>query len=266
MKFLSPVPLISLSIIALLLIVWLMFFIKNRQPAAQLALAVNTPSAFAPLAAATIIAPTASLTAAAPGGETRKANRLINEKSPLRDMTSPQGAFYSAEDADSEGAEGKFYLWPVDEVRRIVGDEDAELLIQVYNLSPDGNFAEEASGQKLGGNIFYQTSVASDAIALGVSEDDILARLEAARQKLFAVREERIHPGKDDKILSDWNGLMIAALAKTGRVLNEAEYTQAAVRAADFILNTMRNEKGRLLHRYRDSEAALTASIDDYAL
>ncbi len=183
----------------------------------------------------------------------------------LRDMTSPQGGFYSAEDADSEGVEGKFYLWTVDEVRRIVGAEDAQLLIQVYNLSPDGNFAEEASGQKVGGNIFYQTSVVSDAIALGVSEDDLLARLETARQKLFAVREERIHPGKDDKILSDWNGLMIAALAKTGRALNNPQYTQAAARAADFTLNTMRNNKGRLLHRYRDGEAALTASIDDYA-
>ncbi len=172
----------------------------------------------------------------------------------LRDMTSPEGGFYSAEDADSQGQEGKFYLWTQSEIRQVLG-AGAGPFIKAYGVEDGGNFADEASGQQGNSNILHRTAAPSPAAA---------ASLEAARQKLFAAREKRVHPRKDDKILTDWNGLMIAALAKAGRAFGEPRYTQAAQRAADFILQKAR-KNDRLLHRYREGEAAITAHLDDYA-
>jgi uncharacterized protein YyaL (SSP411 family) len=174
----------------------------------------------------------------------------------LRDMTSPEGGFYSAEDADSEGEEGKFYIWTEEEIRQILGDE-AELVIRAYGVEPEGNFTDEATGSKPGGNVLYEK--------LGVAEQEIERRLASARHKLFIHREKRIHPLKDDKILTDWNGLMIAALSKTARALGRPEYAAAARRAADFILTQMRPSGGKLLHRYRDGDAGITANLNDYA-
>ncbi len=172
----------------------------------------------------------------------------------LRDMTSPEGGFYSAEDADSQGQEGKFYLWTQSEIRQVLG-AGAGPFIKAYGVEDGGNFADEASGQQGNSNILHRTAAPSPAAA---------PSLEAARQKLFAAREKRVHPRKDDKILTDWNGLMIAALAKAGRAFGEPRYTQAAQRAADFILQKAR-KNDRLLHRYREGEAAITAHLDDYA-
>jgi uncharacterized protein YyaL (SSP411 family) len=184
----------------------------------------------------------------------------------LRDMTAPEGGFYSAEDADSEGVEGKFYLWEEGEVRRILGDEDADLFIQVYNIEKEGNFAEEATGRKNGANIPHlQKLIPEIAKDLNMPEEEIKARLRSAGEKLFQVRENRVHPHKDDKILADWNGLMVAALARGQKVFGEDEYGKAAKKAADFILRCMRKPDGRLLHRYRDGEAKIDAHIDDYA-
>ncbi len=181
----------------------------------------------------------------------------------LRDMTSPEGGFYSAEDADSEGIEGKFYLWTEPEIRRALGS-DAELFIKAYGIEKGGNFEGEASGQQSGSNILHRTAALSQiAAASKLAVPDVAKRIEAARQKLFAVREKRVHPHKDDKILADWNGLMIAALAKAGRAFDEPRYTAAAQRAADFILQKLHKDD-RLLHRYRDGEAAITAHLDDY--
>jgi len=183
----------------------------------------------------------------------------------LRDMTSPKGGFYSAEDADSEGEEGKFYLWTEDEIRQFLGKE-ADLVIRVYNVAREGNFVEAMAGHKTGSNILHLTRpLAAIAGDLKMTEKALGERLEAAREKLFAVRETRIHPHKDDKILTDWNGLMIAALAKGAQVLDEPRYRETAERAAGFILNRLRAPKGRLLHRYRDGEAGIPAHVDDYA-
>lgn len=183
----------------------------------------------------------------------------------LRDMTDQRGGFYSAEDADSEGKEGKFYVWTTDEIRQILGDEEAGLVIKAFNLSDRGNFREEGTAELSGTNILHlQRPLSDDAVELGISEDELYQRLESARQKLFAVRKRRIHPSKDDKILVDWNGLMIAALAKGAQVLNEPDYANAAKRAADFILRHMTGPDGRLSHRYRDGEAAVSAYVDDY--
>jgi uncharacterized protein YyaL (SSP411 family) len=184
----------------------------------------------------------------------------------LRDMTDPDGGFYSAEDADSEGEEGKFYVWSTGEVREILSKNEAELFIKVFNLQEEGNFLEEATRHKTGANIPHLTGeISKIANELKITETELREKIEAVRQKLFAAREKRVHPLKDDKILTDWNGLMIAAFCKAAQAFGEQKYADAAGKAADFILQNMRRQNGRLLHRYRGGEAAITAYLDDYA-
>ncbi|MEK7850568.1 MAG: thioredoxin domain-containing protein, partial [Deltaproteobacteria bacterium] len=184
----------------------------------------------------------------------------------LRDMTSPEGAFYSGEDADSEGKEGKFYLWTEDEIRQILEKVEADLIVKVFNVERQGNFTEQGAEGKTGENILHlKKTVVELASELNIQEGDLLGRIEAGRQKLFIARGKRIRPHRDDKILSDWNGLMIAALAKGARAFDKPEYTNAAKGAADFILKSMSKPDGRLLHRYRDGEAAIAGYLDDYA-
>ena len=184
----------------------------------------------------------------------------------LRDMTDPMGGFYSAEDADSEGEEGKFYVWAEDEVRQILKGEELDLIISVFNIEKAGNFKEEAAARSTGANILHlEKSLAEIAFKMKTSVEDLKMRIETARRKLFTVRSGRIRPHRDDKVLTDWNGLMIAALAKGAQVFNEPKYADAAGRAMDFILETMRRPDGRLLHRYRDGQAAVLANVDDYA-
>jgi uncharacterized protein YyaL (SSP411 family) len=184
----------------------------------------------------------------------------------LRDMTAPEGGFCSAEDADSEGKEGKFYLWTQEEVRQVLGNEEADFVARVFNIEKDGNFAEQATGERSDVNILHLSKTLEElASDLNLSKQDLQEHLEMIRQKLFAYREKRVHPVKDDKILTDWNGLMIAALTKGAQAFGEPEYAEAACRAADFILENMRKPDGRLLHRYRDGQAGLEANLDDYA-
>ena len=184
----------------------------------------------------------------------------------LRDMTAPHGGFYSGEDADSEGEEGKFYLWAEEELRQILKKEEAELIIRVFNIEENGNFTEPGEEVRTGKNIPYlRKSLIELASELNIPEKAFRAQLEAVRQKLFAVRNNRIHPLKDDKILVDWNGLMVAAFSKGARVFDKSEYAEAARSAVDFILKNMRQPDGRLLHRYRDGQAAIMAYLDDYA-
>ena len=184
----------------------------------------------------------------------------------LRDMTDKEGGFYSAEDADSEGVEGKFYVWTEDEIRQTLKGDEADLIINVYSIDKIGNFRDEASGENTGANILHlNKSLTEIAFKNKESVDGLKESVEAARQKLFAVRNKRVHPHKDDKILTDWNGLMIAALAKGAQAFDEPKYAEAAKRAADFILTGMRREDGRILHRYRDGHTAILANVDDYA-
>jgi uncharacterized protein len=184
----------------------------------------------------------------------------------LRDMTGPEGGFYSAEDADSEGEEGKFYLWEQEEVRKAVGNEELDFVARVFNIEKDGNFAEKAITKRSGVNIVHlRKSLEELASDLRLSQQDLQEHLEAVRQKLFVYREKRVHPLKDDKILTDWNGLMIAALAKAAQAFDEPEYAEAAGRAADFILGNLRQPDGRLWHRYRDGQAGISANLDDYS-
>ncbi len=184
----------------------------------------------------------------------------------LRDMTAPEGGFYSAEDADSEGVEGKFYIWTEEEIREILGKEDALLISKVFNMEEKGNFLEEASRKHTGANILFQGKpLSKTAVDLDMPYMVLEERINSARRKLFEVREGRVHPHKDDKILTDWNGLMIAALAKGAWVLGDPAWAAAAGRAADFILTRMSDSDGRLFHRYREGRAGISAHLDDYA-
>ena len=158
----------------------------------------------------------------------------------LRDMKSSEGGFYSAEDADSEGVEGKFYVWTKKELFDILGEEDGKFVSKVFGVTEEGNFKEEATGEKTRTNILHlENSIDDMAETFGVSREDLKIRLEKIRKKLFEHREKRIHPHKDDKILTDWNGLMIASLTKGAQVFGEEKYLKAAMDAADFIKNKM---------------------------
>lgn len=178
----------------------------------------------------------------------------------LRDMTSPEGGFYSAEDADSEGEEGKFYVWTQEEVVDLLGEELGALFCEYYHVTATGNFEH-------GRSILHWIDQSKKDVAgrWGITEEELEQKLEFARQKLFTVRERRVHPHKDDKVLTSWNGLMIAAFARGARVLGEERYAEAAKRAIGFIKEKLLRPDGRLLARYRDGEAAFPAYLDDYA-
>lgn len=163
----------------------------------------------------------------------------------LRDMTSPEGGFYSAEDADSEGEEGKFYVWTPAEINEVLGMEAGQKYCAAYDITGQGNF----EGKSI-----------PNLIAHGYTEG-----FTEARAKLYEHREQRVHPFKDDKILTSWNSLMIAALALGSRVLREPAYSNSAERAVEFILNHLRRDDGRLMARYRHGETAHLGYVDDYA-
>lgn len=184
----------------------------------------------------------------------------------LRDMTASTGGFFSAEDADSEGEEGKFYVWKPDEILQILGKVRGERFCEIYNIVKGGNFRDEATGDATGDSIPHLTkSIDSISADYKLTPSDLRNELEEDRNKLFAARKKRIHPQKDDKVLTDWNGLMIATMARAGTVLGDELYIKAARRAADFVLGTLRREDGRLLKRYRDHSAGLPAHLEDYA-
>jgi hypothetical protein len=183
----------------------------------------------------------------------------------LRVMTDSQGGFYSAEDADSEGEEGKFYLWSETEIREVLQDE-ADFFISVYNVLPEGNYTDEISGYKTGKNILYLSESPENLAQLhNLDLTTFQKKITALNTKLFNAREKRIHPLKDDKILTDWNGLMITAFSKAARTLDSPKYEAAAEKAYKFIQNNLTKPTGHLLHRYRNSDAAIDAYLDDYA-
>ncbi len=176
----------------------------------------------------------------------------------LREMTQPEGGFYSTQDADSEGEEGKFFVWTEDEVLQLLGAEDGRLFCYCYDVTTRGNWE--------GHNILNRPKPHDQAARVLEKDpqqlEEVLAR---CRGKLFAVRSTRIAPGRDDKVLVSWNGLMIAAMAQAAMILDEPEYANAAVCAADFILKKMREPNGRLLHSYKDGRSRFNAYLDDYA-
>ena len=174
----------------------------------------------------------------------------------LRDLKAPEGGFLCAEDADSEGEEGKFYLWTESEIREALDPAEAALVIETFGIEKDGNFLDEATRQRTGRNVLCLAR--SPEATAGTM-------LEGAREKLFRARERRVRPGRDDKILTDWNGLMIAAMSKGAQVLDRPDWAEVAAEAARFVLTRLRDKRGRLLHRYREGEAAVPGMLDDYA-
>jgi len=176
----------------------------------------------------------------------------------LREMTGPEGGFYSAFDADSEGEEGKFYVWTPDEIDAVAGAEDGALVRRYFGVTEGGNFE--------GHNILHTprdpVEVAADA---GISVQELMEAVERARPKLYAARAKRVWPGRDDKVLTSWNAMMLHAFSDAARVLDRADYREAAERSADFLLRALRPE-GVLLRTYKDGRAKIGAFLEDYAL
>jgi uncharacterized protein YyaL (SSP411 family) len=184
----------------------------------------------------------------------------------LSEMTSPEGGFYSAEDADSEGEEGKFYVWKDEEINDILELEEFETFRLVYNVNKEGNYRDEVTRKNTGKNILHTNKrLIEYASQLSMTKESLKLLLEQFRIKLLESRRNRVRPYKDDKVLTSWNGLMIAALAKAGRVIGEPQYIEAATKAVDFIISTMISSEGRLLRRYRDGDASIIGFLDDHA-
>ena len=175
----------------------------------------------------------------------------------LREMTDEGGGFYSTLDADSEGHEGKFYVWTPDELVALLGEEDARLVAAYFDVTPRGNFE--------GVNILHlPRTIDTVAERLKVSIERLGEALDRARPILFAAREGRVHPGRDDKILTAWNGLMIRAFAEAAWTLDRADYLAVAARAADFVLTHLRRD-GRLLRTHKGGQSKLNGYLEDYA-
>ncbi|WP_163981336.1 DUF255 domain-containing protein [Roseiconus lacunae] len=181
-----------------------------------------------------------------------------------REMTSPEGGFYSAIDSGEVGKEGESLIWSTEQLEKPLNQEDADLFSEVYQFSNEGNFREEASGERIGKNIPYRVQ-SLDEIAQQYGEDpkDFRRRMHAIRDALL---EERLHwpqPHKDDKILTSWNGLMIKSLAKAGRLLDEPAYLQSAKKAADFLVKAMMTDEGAM-RSFRNGQAKQPGFLDDH--
>jgi uncharacterized protein len=175
-----------------------------------------------------------------------------------REMTAPSGGFYSATDADSEGEEGTFFVWDKAEVERLLSADQARVILNLWGVTQQGNFEHK--------NIFSRVqSVAQVAAQLKMSEAQVIAHREAARPILYAHRAKRIPPGLDDKIMTDWNGLMAAAFARAAWVYDAPEYLAAAKAAVTFSLEHLQRPDGRLRHTTKDGVAQDTAFLEDYA-
>ncbi|MGM9921754.1 MAG: thioredoxin domain-containing protein [Bhargavaea sp.] len=175
-----------------------------------------------------------------------------------REMTHPEGGFYSAIDADSEGAEGTYYLWTEEEVFGVLDEKEAEIVCAVYDITPGGNFEGKSIPNMVGLDMDAVT------VEFGISEEEVERILDESIPKMRAYRETRVYPHLDDKILTSWNGLMIAALAKAGATLSDSSMVASAMRAADFITGNL-DAGDHLFARWRDGEARFHAYLDDYA-
>lgn len=184
----------------------------------------------------------------------------------MRKMQGEKGGFYSAEDADSEGEEGKFYVWSTEEVRELLPIAEAELFIEAYNMTDEGNYHDESTGRKTGKNIPHlQKPFKELANERDMKPEKLRTFLASIRGKLLEERKKRVHPLLDDKILTDWNGLMIAALSKAGAAFDNEVYIAKAEQCWKFIEGEMLEEDGGLFHRYRDGEVAIEGHADDFS-
>ncbi|MFB3043216.1 MAG: thioredoxin domain-containing protein, partial [Nitrososphaerales archaeon] len=176
----------------------------------------------------------------------------------LREMQSKDGAFYSAQDADSPDGEGAYYVWTKAEISNILGPKDGKIVAEWFGVGDEGNFEKEKSV------LTTRTNLDDLAKKVGLTPKKLTALMDKSKAALLQSRSHRVKPSTDDKILTSWNGLTISALAIGAQVLGDREYLEAAKRAASFLMETL-SEKGRLLRRYRDGEAALEGTLEDYA-
>jgi uncharacterized protein YyaL (SSP411 family) len=182
----------------------------------------------------------------------------------LRDMTSREGGFFSAEDADSEGEEGKYYLWTIGELAEGLGAQEVEASSVLYNLESAGNYRDERTGRRNGKNIPHLKRVALRNDTSGNFSPSAQEHNEVLRRKMYALRSKRVRPHRDEKILTDWNGLMIAALAKAGRVFDNKNVLEAAMQAAELVLEKLTTSNKRLMHMYKDGVAEIDGTAGDY--
>lgn len=175
----------------------------------------------------------------------------------VREMTGSDGGFYSTQDADSEGEEGKFYVWSPEELEAILGAEDAAIVARYYGVMPGGNF----EGHSI---LNVPRSAATVASELGISVGTLNEVVASTRPRLYAARERRVHPGRDEKALTSWNGMMVRVFAEASLALSRSDYRDVARRNAEFLLSTLRKD-GRLLHTYKDGQAKLNGYLEDYA-
>lgn len=176
----------------------------------------------------------------------------------VREMLDASGGFYSSQDADSEGEEGKFFVWRPEEVTALLGAEDGHLFNRYFDVSAHGNFEHSTSA------LHVDTELTTVARVLDVTPERLAAAIARGKQMLFAAREQRIKPARDEKILTAWNGLMLRSFAEAARVLKRADYLHVAVRNAEFLLTELKRD-GRLLRTYKDGQSKLNAYQEDYA-
>jgi uncharacterized protein YyaL (SSP411 family) len=176
----------------------------------------------------------------------------------IRDMTDPSGGFYSSEDADSEGEEGKFYVWKRSEVLSILGEDDGEIFCDFFDVTEEGNFEH--------GNSILNTPVSLEQFAAAKDKavQDLSRLITTCKRRLFNVREKRVRPGRDDKTLAAWNGLMLTTFAEAANILGRDDYREMAVRNAEFITSQLMKD-GRLLRTYKSGQAKLNGYLEDYA-
>ncbi|RDE11640.1 MAG: thioredoxin domain-containing protein [Candidatus Thorarchaeota archaeon] len=183
-----------------------------------------------------------------------------------RDLRDPGGAYYSAEDADTENQEGRFYLWSLSQLQDALSPDEFNAFRHRFDITPEGNYQEETTEDHTGRSIPHiKQPLTATADVIGVSTAQLLKMLASAREKLLAARYKQARPNRDEKILADWNGLMIAALAIAARAIGENSYVESAQQAAEFILSRLRSQDGGLLHTYRAGHAKIRAFLDDYA-
>lgn len=184
-----------------------------------------------------------------------------------RKMKAPEGAYYSAEDADSEGVEGKFYVWEKEEIYDALPKTKADLFCEFYNISGKGNYRDEATGEYTGKNIPHlKDSIPNLAKNWEIESDTLAETLMGAKDTLHSIRDTRVHPLLDDKILTDWNGLLMAAFATAGAIFNDSTFTEAAKGIEEFFSKNMASSEKYLLHRYRKGDAAIDGMADDYTM
>lgn len=191
-------------------------------------------------------------------------NEIVNYL--LRDMYSPEGAFYSAEDADSEGKEGEFYTWRIEEIKEALTEEEFSFAQEIFAISEFGNFRDEATGKVTGKNIIYwKREIEELTKELELSQELLMTKINSIINKLLKIRNMKVRPLRDEKILTDWNSIAAVAFAKAGVVFDKDEYINVAEKCINFIINRMIDPSGRLLHSYIDGQVSVYGFLEDHA-